>query len=192
MLKLFTYMFPSGCAIPNEKRKSSLVLLEMMLHIIDHHHALHKLSALELRAIHNRMARLWKTHRASILITAWKILNPSEAIGKYSKFNYVFRLCFIAAHHLINTAHLGIHQGKYCKLVVSTKCCHISNRNCPLPSIKYSPTLAGVTGSYKYLWKCIWLLIWELLRLLLFFFSVMMLGFLSQAGKEMLPWLTIS
>lgn len=109
---------------------------------------------------------------SSCFHSAWKILNPSEAIGKYSKFNYVFRLCFIAAHHLINTAHLGIHQGKYCKLVVSTKCCHISNRNCPLPSIKYSPTLAGVTGSYKYLWKCIWLLIWELLRLLLFFFLV--------------------
>lgn len=55
---LFCLCFPLDPLYKMKKRKSSLVLLEMMLHIIDHHHALHKLSALQSRTIHNRKARL--------------------------------------------------------------------------------------------------------------------------------------
>lgn len=159
----FAYVFSSGCTILIERERVLLVLLETILHIIGNHYALTKLSALDLRPIHSRMCTLWKTHFASILITAWKVLNPTE-------FNYVFRIYFVITHQPINKTHLGKQQEKNCKTLWQ---CPQNIAIFPIQTLFVipqciPPTLTSLTGSCKYLWKCVCLLIWGSFYLQLF------------------------
>lgn len=76
-------------------------------------------------------------------------LKNIESFRNTFEFNYVFRLYLIAAHHLINTAHLGILQEKYCKLFGGV------HRMLSYFQQKLSSSLNKI---FSYLGRCYWLL----------------------------------
>lgn len=74
-------------------------------------------------------------------------LKNIESFRNTFEFNYVFRLYAVAAHHLINTAHLGILLEKYAKLFGSV------HRMLSYLQQKVSSSFNKI---FSYLGRCYW------------------------------------